>query len=747
MRRLRVLVFLLLVGCQSYPDSATVNLAKEWRLARVGSLVAGHGAMGRPAYRAYLGPALQADLDGDWARRNEGEQREHAIGFFLYRAEPLLLSLAAKGGQPVTFHCGDRELGKVDFSSTRQTEWKLEAEDLKPGWNWIDISAGRELAIRQCQIQPWPAPVSYPSRATPAAGPVGDSGLQLPFGQTVEYAITSPGRSELSLEVELWMEEGASQPAPGDYSLEYTVESEKGESQSWSRTEPGPVRQPLELSSERFALRLQCRWLDSERPLPGQLGLRLKNPRVLRSQLPPVQTTPGLVKRVKPPRKSNVVLLVVDTLRADRLSVYGYQHPTSPNLEALAKDAVVFEDPVAQAPWTKPSVASILTGLEPNQHQTLDFGDALDPRHQTWAEVLTENGYETLGVVANPLLSETFQYNQGFKTYEVLDIWKNALAVTERGLNLMEKRDASKPFFLYLQPIDPHLPYTPPPTYRDLSYQWHKIEHGPGPHHPLLSQFGSNGFRFLSGHLYRSQLAGKPATLPPETHELVQALYDGEVATSDAAVGVLVKWLKEHDLYDDTLIVITSDHGEEVLDRGMLGHLHSLYQELLKVPLVIKFPDGRLAGTRHKQRVSQVDILPTVLDELGLPAPENIDGRPVQADQNLTVETMSEVNVGGEAVATGQAVIEFLELGWCLESGPYKFIRHDSSRRPNSTPRALYDLVADPGERRNLILDRPVLGLFLETELARRRSRPVPLVPEKASPKAVEDSMRALQYL
>ncbi len=210
----------------------------------------------------------------------------------------------------------------------------------------------------------------------------------------------------------------------------------------------------------------------------------------------------------------------------------------------------------------------------------------------------------------------------------------------------------------------------------------------------------------------------------------------------------MVDHLKAEGIYDDTLIVVTSDHGEEILDRDWLGHLHSFHEELIHIPLMIKFPRSRWAGTDTTELWQQIDILPTVLDCLGVKVTTPMDGLrfPRQRDKAVEREAFSEVKAGLDAREAGQGASDFLEQGHVLRQERWKLVHHDSSIKPNSV-RALYDLSADPGENKNLIFESPVRTLFLEKELSRRALRASAAPAKKASGEPSEAILRSLQYL
>ena len=292
-----------------------------------------------------------------------------------------------------------------------------------------------------------------------------------------------------------------------------------------------------------------------------------------------------------------VIVYLVDTLRRDHLSLYGGGRRTSPWLDGFASDGVVFERAIASSSWTIPSVASLFTSLLPDGHGALHLQAPLAPAAHTLAERLAESGFATGAVVANPLILASSGFDQGFSYFEGLHGRKGRLSTTVPAGRVVDAAlrflDAHRglPSFLFVHAFDPHFPYQPPPPF---------------------------------DHLF------EPAT--PGERDQVIALYDGEIAYGDREFGRFVRELKARGLYDRALVVFTSDHGEEFLDHGDWRHGTSLFDELVRVPLVVRFPGGSHAGRRVDRQVQLLDVLPTVLEAVSLPVPvdPSVLGHPLQ---------------------------------------------------------------------------------------------------------------------
>jgi len=322
--------------------------------------------------------------------------------------------------------------------------------------------------------------------------------------------------------------------------------------------------------------------------------------------------TPALT--VKDAAAPLIVVYLVDTLRADHTTPYGYARDTTPELAKLARDAVVFDTAIAQASWTKPSVASLFTSLLPGRHRAVQLRDPLDLGHVTLAEMLQGRGYATGAAIANSVIYlPGVNFDQGFDFFEGLhgandrpSKMVEAAGVVDSALRWLDTR-AGFPTFLYVHTVDPHVPYTPPPPF-DQKYEPH-----PAPDHPATDP------RFY----YRE----------PIDRDRLIAQYDGEIAYGDQEFGRFIRGLKDRGLYDRALIVFLGDHGEEFQDHGQWLHGRSVFDELIRIPLIVKFPRQRDAGRRVAQQVQEVDVLPTILESEGLPVPVPpvIAGRPLQA--------------------------------------------------------------------------------------------------------------------
>lgn len=367
----------------------------------------------------------------------------------------------------------------------------------------------------------------------------------------------------------------------------------------------------------------------------------------------------------------NVILITLDTTRRDRLGCYGYSRDTIPSLDLLAQDSVLFTRATATSSWTLPTHASLFTGKFPSAHGAHHdphgdraLSDALDDdgkheylranslsvEEQTMAELLKENGYSTGAVVAGPWLKRIFGIAQGFDFYDdsSFDSSDGARAdeITRRAIRFIGQHTHEK-FFLFLNYFDPHGPLSDP---WDLARTWN----------------------------------------PDRKHPLPSDRYDGEVLYMDYHIGLLLDHLKEVELYERTWIIVTADHGELLNEHGTSGHGSSLYQQEIAIPLLIKYPSGVIAPHRSDRAIQQTDILPMLLDRLGIPRPEGVTGG---IPRRIDHPTFAEVYPLDEMSSDGAWLAIF--------EGRYKLLWNSLGRHQ------LFDLRTDPDELHNLARAEP----------------------------------------
>jgi arylsulfatase A-like enzyme/predicted Zn-dependent protease len=392
---------------------------------------------------------------------------------------------------------------------------------------------------------------------------------------------------------------------------------------------------------------------------------------------------------VRPRAGQDLLIVTVDTLRADRLGAYGYSRARTPNIDRLASEGVLFEDVVTQVPVTLPSHASLFTGLLPPTHGVRDNTYfRLDSKARTLAEILKERGYETAAFVSAFVLDSSFGLDQGFDVYDDDVAAKSdspgtiaerrGEAVSRSFESWLEKRSPERPFFAWLHFFDPHLPYSPPPPY--------------------------------------------------------PAGYDGEIEYVDSQLGRVLESLETKGLSKATLVVLTSDHGESLGEHGEKSHGFFVYDATLRVPLILKSASSLPAGERIAAPARTVDIFPTVLDALEIPAPEESQGRSLMPV------------VSGEQKASpayAECYVSELNFGWAplvaLRERGFKYIE---APRPE-----LYDLSADPGETKNLFDADPGRAREMRARLANLvRSLPASLSSRSQPDPETVSRLRSLGY-
>jgi arylsulfatase A-like enzyme len=396
----------------------------------------------------------------------------------------------------------------------------------------------------------------------------------------------------------------------------------------------------------------------------------------------------------------NVIWITLDALRADHLGCYGYPLPTSPAIDGLAEAGVLFEEAFSQAPSTKASVASMFTSLHPSIHQAVSHGkagregDVLSGKATTIAERLSDAGMLSAGFVANPHLQKTFGFHQGFEVYRYLSIGPVAKAdkvLGEAAGWLAGEADISaRPFFVYIHLMDTHFPYEPPP-----------------PHRRQFVDPSLEGCRAIYTN-------GRPDTPPsPRELEYLRGIYDGALHFADHQIHKFIQELDRLGLRENSLLVITADHGDEFLDHGGLGHGSSLYNELIRVPLIMILPGRLPAGQVIRTPVAMVDLGPTILSLCGL-----------SWDTELVtgVDRSSLLMRGDPKYASRNTPPLFSERARfqiAMISGNYKYI----FRRKSGKSEKLFDLVGDRGETKNLIWSEQALHDRMAEEATVRLDR------------------------
>jgi arylsulfatase A-like enzyme len=382
------------------------------------------------------------------------------------------------------------------------------------------------------------------------------------------------------------------------------------------------------------------------------------------------------------PKRPNVLFIVIDALRQDHLGCYGYNRNTSPNIDELAKDGLIFKHAYSQAPWTKPSVASLFSSLPPNKHMAINQKDILPNKVPVIAEILKNEGYNTFYFVGgNKFIGKKFNFHQGFDFY--LNSRINAAKLTKTFLSFFPKQQ-EKRFFAYIHYMDVHLPYNNN-KYNDTFVQ------KKGEHFFLPGKIRAKDCRKLAFFDKLSIIDKK---------HLV-SLYDGQIRYVDENIKRIISVLKKNNMLNDTLVVITSDHGEEFWDHNNYEHGHTLYNELIHVPLIIA--GNNLKKSEVKTPVSLIDILPTILKFV------NVEGSHYSLEGTILFDKREGKNDELETSIFAMGTL-YGDEKYCLIRGDRKLIINSGDGKKknrligfrNKSKMELYDIKKDPLEKENL---------------------------------------------
>ncbi|MBV8546940.1 MAG: sulfatase [Acidobacteria bacterium] len=376
----------------------------------------------------------------------------------------------------------------------------------------------------------------------------------------------------------------------------------------------------------------------------------------------------------------NILLISIDSLRADHLHAYGYPRRTSPNIDSLAADGALFETVISPTSWTLPAHMTLMTSLAPEEHGVITNRLRLGSNVDTLPMRLQRSGYTTAGFVSATYLDGIYGFSRGFDEYDDYTLLrvageKSRAAVTsrdvaQRAIGFLNRHAAARdarPFFLFLHFFDVHYNYNPPQPYArmfDSAYTGRATGDVDSIHQGMASR---------------------------DLHHDV-ALYDGEIAWVDANIGSILDTLRRHGIEDNTIIAITADHGEEFLEHGQAAHYKTLYDEVLRVPLVVRYPGHVFSGRRVQGQVRLMDVAPTLLTLARLPA-----AKPRSGNQARSLACLITSPGPPRAAPLLPAFGDLRGEVASVRTGGAKLIRNLRTHREE-----FYDLVSDPGERTNL---------------------------------------------
>ena len=592
----------------------------------------------------------------------------------------------------------------------------------------VDVLPGsndtRALAVAWSEIR-----IQDP--ASPSAGEIGKRNSRWPWvegdrielsqGFSLDYAFYGSGRPVLEwdgIEVET---EGLARIRGVVWPIESTGSSGRSKpAQFLFESEgKGPYSVAFPMSSFGWRVRLSAEVVEGTSATVGLVNGRVRFPD---SHQP--FSTGSMLEDATERGRPNVLVYLVDTLRADRLSVYGGKSEVSPRIQEFAEESTVFRRAEAHASWTRATVASLMSGLEPPVHGTLDRDHGLPNDVVLLPELLQGLGYDTKAVFTNSNAGPDAGFDRGFANVDHLReqatprIHQSAGQVTDLAVHWLKRRDRSRPFFLYLHSSDPHDPYLPG---REDRRSLGAVGAGSGLGTGAMMRRLERGIEPVAG--------GLPDQL--------QGLYDAEILGTDRAFGELVDSLKELGLWRSTLVILIADHGEEFFEHGQWTHAKTLHSEVVSIPLIIKFPGLLGRGTIVESIARQIDILPTVMEVVGDAPTHPIQGR------SLT---------GRSRDSSSEFAFAFHDLAGNSERG----VRWQDNRLLVRRLSAggyrllgLFDLALDPKEQQNRLIDQIGLAHFLEGVLTRHEAElpsaktPISIAPEFE----VQQQLEALGYL
>ncbi len=394
----------------------------------------------------------------------------------------------------------------------------------------------------------------------------------------------------------------------------------------------------------------------------------------------------------KAPEDGEVVLvLLIDTLRRDALGCYGREGADTPRMDQLSAEGIRFEQAISSSGWTLPAVASLLTGTWPSLHKATGHITRMTPITEDLpvaAQVFKDGGYKTLGFVNAAFLSPLLGLGRGFDVFDHQHAYnkeiRRADETVDAALGAIHDAPGEK-LFVLVHLFDAHLDYDAPPPYR---YQFTDGRETPPAPLPMRA------VRALGKH---------PAQVDAD---YVRELYQGEVAFMDRAVGRLVDGLKELGVWDSTTFVLTSDHGEEFWDHDDFEHGHTLYDELIRVPLIVRLPGAEAAGQVVDDQVRVLDVMPTLFERAGLATPVSFEGR--------SLAPLFTGQPDAPRIAFSQGTLYGSDrLSWRTERYHFILDRAADAARPFE----LYDWTVDPAEQHDLVQEEPKLAAKLKREL------------------------------
>lgn len=746
---------LVALACGGAAERLHNDLAQALDLAEV-TAESSEVAPGNYEQRRQLREGWSAPAEDEGGSFASGEGDRSTLNWHLSWSRPLELVLmgrpmAPPGAEPPTVRVSwnQQPLGQLDLAfSDNMKEYRLRVPVAvqRQGDNDVLLeyaspagAAPPRVAWSRIRIE------GAGTGARPSA--TTDGTLHLPFRTSLDYYVLLPEGGVLELDdLGLYGPQGAWRAAEPSPRLVAAVHRHPTGSAAATTTLTGG-RGQLQLPAHESPLRIRIEALAGARLPEAEAGFRFSA--VLSSPTPPwphaeasfanaaepttarpanTDEGPANTSEASGAHPPHLLIFLVDTLRADHLGCYGYERPTSPNIDRFAADAVLFKHAVAQSSWTRPATASILTGLYPHNHGARTRNQALGAEVPYLPEILGSLGYRALGVSTNGNAGMDFGFRRGFNHFMQMPerasrpsvhvpVWR----AVDETLQWLERIGPGDSFFVFLHVTDPHEPYLPPEDHRRRFAP--DAAAGPG----LLRQ-------------------NQPASASHSTSDL-KDLYDAEIAFVDEHFGRMLEELDRRGFLDDTLVVFVSDHGEEFLDHGRHGHGATLYQEQIHVPLILRLPRTLRRDADRSEvgaQVRQIDIVPTILDAIGVPGLVETDG------QSLLPLIRSGDDPRPAGVAMAELRVDRLAMDALLLDGTDR--RHkmiDYHNTPSGTARQLFDASRDRAELNDVRQEESLWAGYLAAvgKLQRRGAGPLTAGIEPSIPPEQREALKALGYL
>lgn len=648
-----------------------------------------HVDMGTPADSKYIVGGWKenwgsAGIDGEVSYRNVGKRARFYFPLSAKAASKVLLRIKPVGTNSLTPYINNTQIQSVFFkeSGFQDVVFDLPAANTVVGENYLLLTFGDAKTVAGEEVAAQVQSIHIGSNPKAQAGltarrvKISDAeqpAIVLPHGASMSWHLRIPKQSKLLLYA------GAGPGSKATGKLAVTIEVD-------GAGEKALFEQPLKSTWSAVPIELD-KYGDQLAKLTFEAhdgAAAVAAPRII--------VPPANARKAEKPK--NLIVLLIDTLRAERLQIYNPKSRVkSPVLNALAKEGTVFEKAHSTENWTKPSVAAVLTALYPVSHGARSQSAVLSDKALLLSEHLKAQGYATGSFIANGYVSDRFGFDQGWDKYRnfIREEGSTDASNVFKESGDWAEANKDKPFFLYVQTIDPHVPYRPGDEYTKMYDPRNDYS---GPVEP-----NSTG-------ILLEKAKKKEVTLNESDRTRLMALHDGEITKHDVFLGKFVERMKKLGIWENSLFVVVSDHGEEFNEHGSWGHGQSVYEELLHVPFFFRHPGSVPDGQRVAHSVSTMDLAPTALELMGAKPLANAEGRSLVGD------------IYGDAppLTGGISFSDFWDERRVLTTANWKFLV-----RGNLT-HSMFDLKNDPWEMKQLTgeeapvaarFSRIMLGQFL----------------------------------